>query len=128
METIFLHSSGETFSSGELYVPVSKHDAQGYGSAITYARRYSLLAACGVAPEDDDGNAATAAKPSDDDVYLSFENKHLPTLRDASMQGWEALKTALKAVPAGPLKDKLGAAHSASLKAAAKQADAEVVA
>jgi len=63
VETTFIHESGETFSAGKLHVPASKHDAQGYGSALTYARRYSLMAACGIAPEDDDGNAATAAPP-----------------------------------------------------------------
>jgi hypothetical protein len=46
-------------SAGKLHVPAAKHDPQGYGSALTYARRYSLMAACGIAPEDDDGNAAT---------------------------------------------------------------------
>jgi hypothetical protein len=61
VETIFIHSSGEQMSSGKLHVPATKHDAQGYGSALTYARRYSLMAACGIAPEDDDGNSA--AKP-----------------------------------------------------------------
>lgn len=61
VETVFLHESGETYSAGKLHVPASKHDAQGYGSALTYARRYSLMAACGIAPEDDDGNAAAAA-------------------------------------------------------------------
>lgn len=59
VETIFLHESGETLSCGKLHVPASKKDAQGYGSALTYARRYSLMAACGIAPEDDDGNAAS---------------------------------------------------------------------
>lgn len=63
IETVFAHESGETYTGGKLYMPVMKHDAQGYGSALTYGRRYSLLAACGVAPEDDDGNAATTAKP-----------------------------------------------------------------
>jgi hypothetical protein len=63
LETIFIHESGEQLSGGVLHVPASKHDAQGYGSALTYARRYSLLAACGIAPEDDDGNAATKAPP-----------------------------------------------------------------
>lgn len=58
VETIFLHESGEQISGGRLHVPASKHDAQGYGSALSYARRYSLMAACGIAPEDDDGNAA----------------------------------------------------------------------
>jgi hypothetical protein len=59
VETVFIHTSGETMSSGPLHVPASKHDPQGYGSALTYARRYSLMAACGIAPEDDDGNAAS---------------------------------------------------------------------
>jgi len=64
VETIFIHSSGEQISSGKLHVPATKHDAQGYGSALTYARRYSLMAACGIAPEDDDGNNASKPKPA----------------------------------------------------------------
>jgi hypothetical protein len=59
VKTVFMHESGETLDGGELFVPSAKPDAQGYGSALTYARRYSLLAACGIAPEeDDDGNEA----------------------------------------------------------------------
>lgn len=63
VETVILHSSGEWLSCGPVSVPVSKADAQGFGSAMTYARRYSLSAAFGVAPEDDDGNAAAKAPP-----------------------------------------------------------------
>ena len=59
VETVLIHESGETITNGQLHVPATKHDAQGYGSALTYARRYSLMAACGIAPEDDDGNAAS---------------------------------------------------------------------
>jgi hypothetical protein len=59
IETVFVHESGEMMSAGTLTVPAAKHDPQGYGSALTYARRYSLMAACGIAPEDDDGNAAS---------------------------------------------------------------------
>jgi len=58
VETLFVHESGETISGGILHVPAAKHDPQGYGSALTYARRYSLMAACGIAPEDDDANLA----------------------------------------------------------------------
>jgi hypothetical protein len=58
VETIFIHETGEQLSAGMLSVPATKQDAQGYGSAMTYARRYSVMAACGIAPEDDDGNAA----------------------------------------------------------------------
>ena len=64
VETVFVHESGEVMECGLLHVPASKQDPQGYGSALTYARRYSLLAATGLAPEDDDGNAAVAAKPT----------------------------------------------------------------
>ncbi len=59
VETVLLHESGETIRNGKLHVPAMKQDPQGYGSALTYARRYSLMAACGIAPEDDDGNAAS---------------------------------------------------------------------
>jgi hypothetical protein len=61
VETVFLHESGETLRCGKFHVPAAKQDPQGYGSALTYARRYSLTTACGIAPEDDDGNAATEA-------------------------------------------------------------------
>ncbi len=63
VETVILHASGQQISCGAVSVPVSKKDAQGYGSALTYARRYSLSAAFGVAPEDDDGNAAAKSPP-----------------------------------------------------------------
>lgn len=59
VETVFVHESGEVMECGILQVPASKQDPQGYGSALTYARRYSLMAACGMAPEDDDGNSAS---------------------------------------------------------------------
>lgn len=61
VETCVSHASGETLSSGVLFLPVisPKNPAQGFGSAETYARRYSLSAFLGVsADEDDDGNGA----------------------------------------------------------------------
>lgn len=62
VETVFLHESGEFLRCGKLHVPAAKQDPQGYGSALSYVRRYSLMTACGIAAEDDDGNAAS--KPS----------------------------------------------------------------
>ena len=59
VDTIVAHESGYE-KSFPLTMPVSKVDAQGIGSAISYARRYALMAAVGIAPEDDDGNAAVA--------------------------------------------------------------------
>jgi hypothetical protein len=67
VETILLHSSGQ-WMSGTFSVPTAKQDAHGFGSATTYARRFSLSAVCGVAPVDDDGNAAAGKA-----------NTHIPT-------------------------------------------------
>jgi len=63
VSTVFIHESGEQMSGGSLFMPATKQDAQGFGSALSYARRYSLMAACGIAPEDDDGNQATKSAP-----------------------------------------------------------------
>lgn len=52
------HASGQWIECGLTVRPV-KADPQGIGSAITYARRYTLAAIVGVATEDDDGNAAS---------------------------------------------------------------------
>ena len=60
--TILTHESGE-YISQEMSVPVTKADAQGAGSAITYMRRYALAAVVGVVQADDDGNAASSPKP-----------------------------------------------------------------
>lgn len=59
IETIF-HGHGGTLSSGKVTIPAAKQDSQAYGSAYSYAKRYSLLMACGVATkkEDDDAEAA----------------------------------------------------------------------
>lgn len=59
--TIFLHESGASVT-GILHLRPSKLDPQGAGSAFTYGRRYSLMAMSGVAPEDDDGNAASGPR------------------------------------------------------------------
>jgi hypothetical protein len=61
IETLLHHASGESMFLGALFVPASKQDAQGFGSAMTYARRYALVTAFGVPVEDDDGTAAVKA-------------------------------------------------------------------
>ena len=60
VKTILIHESGETL---ECTIPLifGKNDMQGLGSAMTYGRRYGLMAMAGIAPEDDDGNAAAAS-------------------------------------------------------------------
>jgi hypothetical protein len=65
-ETFYIHESGDELSAGVTVVPVNKKDAQGHGSAQSYARRYALQAAFGLATEDDDGNAASKSPPAND--------------------------------------------------------------
>lgn len=86
--TRIMHISGEWMES-DAQIPLNKMDAQSAGSAITYLCRYSLMAALGVPPIDDDANLAdygnsepvkkaapepTPAKqePSSDDVAKNF--------------------------------------------------------
>lgn len=90
VETIFLHESGEMLSTGRLHVPAAKQDPQGYGSALTYARRYSLMAACGIAPEDDDANAASKkyVKPEPPKVEAKVETK-IPPHIEGFDTGWQ---------------------------------------
>ena len=64
--TRIIHSSGQWLAFDPVIIPLTKKDAQGVGSALTYARRYSLSAALGVvADEDDDGNAAVGGNGAD---------------------------------------------------------------
>lgn len=62
VDTIFTHETGESFQN-RIHLRIGKNDMQGYGSAITYARRYGLMGLSGLAPEDDDGNAAAGNPP-----------------------------------------------------------------
>ena len=91
VETIFLHESGESLNCGQLFVPANKHDAQGFGSALTYARRYSLMAACGIAPEDDDGNTASRRPQVNESALVD----HLAAIEASTDQ--DSLKNAYKA-------------------------------
>jgi len=74
VNTLLMHSSGEWISGDLTMIPV-KEDPQGVGSAITYARRYSLSAFVGIAPEDDDGNAASGKPTVDGTTKRSFRNE-----------------------------------------------------
>jgi hypothetical protein len=71
VETMLLHKSGE-YIAETLSLPVTKRDAQGVGSAISYARRYGLMSLLGLAAADDDGNAAVANPPARTDKRASL--------------------------------------------------------
>jgi len=61
VDTVLVHTSGEWLAC-RVPLIIGKNDMQGFGSAQTYARRYGLMAMAGIAPEDDDGNAASRPK------------------------------------------------------------------
>lgn len=61
--TLLAHASGQ-WIKGKMQVKPREYTAHGAGSVITYLRRYVLSAMVGVAPEDDDGNAASIGSPS----------------------------------------------------------------
>ena len=58
LKTVFVHDSGHSFES-KVYLRFPKQDMQGYGGAMTYARRYGLQGMAGIAAEDDDGNSVS---------------------------------------------------------------------
>lgn len=62
VDTWLVHESGATMQFAALPMPLTNRTAQAVGSAITYARRYQLAAVCGLAPDDDDGQAAQDAE------------------------------------------------------------------
>lgn len=59
VETMISHAESGEWIKSETRLPVQKQDAQGAGSAITYAERYSLMALFNLPPVDDDANDAS---------------------------------------------------------------------
>jgi hypothetical protein len=88
--TILVHTSGETIATGPLPMPAPA-DPQKVGSAITYARRYALMATLGIATEDDDGQAA---KPAPEPTYSAAATalftacRKLPDDRKAALKAF----------------------------------------
>lgn len=58
VHTTLLHSSGQWLSTPPLLIKPQQATPQAVGSAISFARRYAILAVLGIATEDDDGHAA----------------------------------------------------------------------
>jgi hypothetical protein len=63
MRTMLVHGASETSVSCDVPLIINKQDMQGMKSATTYAKRIGLESLTGIAPEDDDGNAAAKAAP-----------------------------------------------------------------
>lgn len=89
--TMLMHESGQWMRC-TLAMPLSKRDAHGVGSAVTYGRRFGLQAMSGVAPTDDDGNEA--AKPQQERAEAKRADPKPPTLAERA----DRLETTLKNV------------------------------
>jgi hypothetical protein len=107
LATRIYHTSGQGLESVTPLI-VGKQDMQGFGSAVTYARRYALMAALGIAPEDDDGNEAAKhpaqprtapnqqrnpAATGQATKYVDTQIKHLGTI--ASKEEYESWRDAV---------------------------------
>jgi ERF superfamily len=94
VETRILHKSGEWISQS-CFIPITKWDAHGTGSGITYGRRYGLMAIFCIGTEDDDGNTAVQsgpAAPAKKPMKMADPNKVLDAGRAAAANGTDALR------------------------------------
>lgn len=109
--TRLVHTSGQFMESPPLVMPVAQQTPQAYGSALTYARRYSLAAFVGVSTEDDDGHAGSARAPqaSTPQTGSAMESK----LRESISQQ-EKMEALRAEFAAAATLDALGVAWTAS--------------
>lgn len=125
LETILMHTSGQWISS-VFSMPVSKHDAQAVGSAITYARRYALAAVVGIAPEDDDGNLASGKSETAKAAYskpVAVIKQPVAEIKETvaeikepvAMQGTGEWAIAISPLPGGTMADWVEAAYTSIL-------------
>ena len=123
VETVLMHSSGQ-WVSGVLAIPVTKRDAQGYGSAISYARRYGLMAILGMASDDDDdANSAVGIAPQTDGANQAL----LDEAKKKAQEGKQSLTEWWKSLPQDKRKQ-FRADQLSELKAIAEGANGTAVA
>lgn len=133
VETILGHESGETISSGPLFMPVTPgkgmNPAQAFGSARTYACRYSLSSLLGIAADDDDdGNAAgygSAAERHAARQPRGFEltQAHIDQAHGFAAQGIDAYRAYFNALPVERRKALIDIGLHEALKREAQAAD-----
>lgn len=80
--TILVHASGQTLASDPLIMPVAKADAQGFGSAATYARRYQLMAFANAASGKPVASVAIDPRPDTAHVESSVIEKYVSRAQD----------------------------------------------
>ena len=97
--TMLMHTSGQWIAS-LTDMPVTKNDCQGYGSAYTYARRYSLSAMLGVVSEDDDDGEGAKRKPAAP-TYQPYD-LHAIEAKMANLQHLDAMTDYLRSLAIPP--------------------------
>jgi hypothetical protein len=113
VETRILHKSGEWISQS-CFIPITKWDAHGTGSGITYGRRYGLMAIFCIGTEDDDGNTAVQSGPTAPAKKVMPKvnvEKVLDAGKAAAVNGTDALRDWYKGLP----NDERGAIDADSL-------------
>ncbi len=107
-------------------MPVGKQDAQGYGSAATYARRYALAAAVGVVADEDDDGTAASERPKERKAKResteSRSEKQAATMTEEEVESWDMkVKLAASLTDVSGELNKLGPAFAALPDCPAKE-------
>lgn len=134
VETILGHESGETISSGPLFMPVTTgkgmNAAQAFGSARTYACRYSLSSLLGIAADDDDdGNAAgcgsAAERHAPQQQGFTLTQEHVDQAKAFAVKGMATYEAYFKALPVEHRRALIDSGWHEALKRDAQMAGAQ---
>lgn len=93
MRTEFVHGESGTKVFCDVRLIVSKNDMQGMKSATTYAKRIGLESLSGIAPEDDDGNAAVVSAPAQKPVQRPVQRQDGPDPVEMAVNALSGAKT-----------------------------------
>jgi len=119
--TKLVHAESGEWQESLLVMPLPKADPQGYGSALTYARRYGLSSMIGLVTEDDDANSACTGfdlqKPRIADIKPRQDAmENLPHIDGVIFQQQKAKDGALYITATGNTRNKNGILKEAGFK------------
>jgi hypothetical protein len=117
MRTVFHHAESGTELFCDVPLIVNKNDMQGMKSATTYAKRIGLESLSGIAPEDDDGNAAASAPPQKQERAAPAK----PRTEDRAF--YTQMETMTRAATDTDELNSIYTAHAADIKASHFKAD-----
>ncbi|MBU2738707.1 ERF family protein [Acidithiobacillus concretivorus] len=103
VKTTLIHAESGESMEVVTSIPLAKNDAQGYGSAVTYARRYALMGLLGIAPEDDDGNAASSGNARQQAQRAPQQTQPAATPKKDPPKTGPSLESALEKVKKSPV-------------------------